>query len=202
MMNRYILVPVSIILIMLLLFCCPVLAAYQQPYYSHAYANLSASAKSEYEASMKAGDAYNQKGDYLNAARAYNNAWQITGGNDYVSLAAVGQVEVAMNKDKPSELARARHFLYAAAQQLQDENPGGYEQYDLMAKIRTSQAEMHRLMGNEEAARISEKEAADYRNKANAADDKPGLPLSPLIPLVGLITAAAIVLFCDRKRSG
>ena len=53
-----------------------------------------------------------------------------------------------------------------AANTLVGENPGGYEPNDLMSKIRTSQADLNCLERSEVAARLDEKEAKDYRDKA------------------------------------
>lgn len=202
--NRRNVMLLFLILGVVILLASPVLAAYQQPYYSHAYGNLSKIDKQKYDAAMKTGDAYYQKGDYMQAVINYNAAWQYTGGYDYPSLAAVGQAEIALYKQdkKKGDLSRARNFLEGAEDQLSAENPGGYEQNDLMAKIRTSQADMNRLEGNEKAALIDETEAADYRRKADAASGDNGLPLSPLVPLMGLGAAGAIMLYRDRRKSG
>ncbi len=189
-----------LILAACILLCQPVLGAYAQPYYSHAYQNLSSDQKTEFDQHMKAGDAFYQKGEYLEAVRNYNQAWGECSRN-YTAQAAVGQAYLALyNQTKnPGDLKIAENSLNAAVTLLQDENPGGYEQNDLMAKIRTSQAAVRRIEGNVEGAMLYEENAADYRRKANESAGNGGLPLSPVVPLLGLGAAGALVLFRNRK---
>jgi tetratricopeptide (TPR) repeat protein len=181
--------------IFILLFCYPALAAYAKPYYSHAYQNLSPDDKRDFDSSMKAGDALYAKGEYSEAVASYNRAWGICD-KDYTVQAAIGQTYLEIyKKDKnPFFLQIARNSFIASTEYLQNEHPGGYEENDLMAKIRTSQAEMYRLEGNEDAARLSEQEAADYRNKANQTKDSAGIPLSPWITVLGLGIAGTFVI--------
>jgi tetratricopeptide (TPR) repeat protein len=201
--------PIFFILVVLLIAISqPVLAAYQQPYYSPAYKELSPQNKTVFSDAMKQGDALYKAGQYNQAAEAYRKAVSLCP-NDYTAEAAYGQALIAQASKtsgsmKQDLLDNASKYLYNAEQHIyhfayqQGSSFAGYEEFDLMAKIQTSWAELFRLEGNETAAQLSEREAAEYRQKANESVGGSAVPLSPLLPFAGL-GVSTVYLYLKRR---
>lgn len=185
------------------LFCHPAVAEYQPPYDSTAYQNLSTVEREAFDAAMTAGDALSEEGMFREAADAYTYAARISPDGYVPKLALAGAyLELANDTEGSPEsdmyLALARLSLDNAGADVLREAAGNYTGLELLAAIRSSQADIFLREGDEESALAAGQEAEAYQAMADAAPDNPGLPLPPVVPLAGLCIAGILAVYRSR----